>query len=1535
MLKRIISFSVKNKLLVGLGILALMLGGIYEVTRLPIDAVPDITDNQVQVITVVPSLGAPDVERLITVPIEQSNRNIPGLVNMRSFSRFGLSIVTLVFGEDVDVYWARQQVSERLVTISQQLPPGLAVPTLAPITTGLGEIYQYVLRPEKGYEDSFDAIKLRTLQDFVVRRQLRGVEGVADVSSYGGYQKQYEVSVNLDKMRELHVGMNELYDVLSRENGNAGGTYIEHGMQALFIRTEGLLKTLQEIGDVVVKRNADGGIITVKDVAEVKEGKATRYGALGYNDEGEVTGAVVMMLKGGNSNEVVKKVKDKVAEVQKMLPKGVRIEPFLDRTKMVNNAISTVEKNLAEGALIVVFILVLVLGNLRAGLIVASVIPLAMLFAIIMMNLFGVSGNLMSLGALDFGLIIDGAVIIVESILHQLWKREMLGTVNANQREKIVIDNAGKMMNSAVFGQLIILVVYLPIFSLQHIEGKMFIPMAQTVAFALVGAFLLSLTYVPMMCSWFLPLMPGKFQSVSEKWMEKIEFKFIPLLNWAIKKANLLIALAVVIFGISVFALMRLGGEFIPRLEEGDFAVEARILTGSSVDASIQATQKASKILLKRFPEIEKIVTKVGNGEIPTDPMPMEASDIMIILKDKKEWVSADTYDELAEKMSAAVAEVPGLTVGFQFPVQMRFNELMTGAKQDVVCKVYGDNMDSLAHIAQHIGKFALGIEGAKDIYVEQVVGQPQIVVKLNREKMKMYGLRAEELNKMVEASFAGAVAGKIYEEERPFDLVIRVQETHRISLEDVQNLPIAMDNGAMISLNAVADVSLMDGPNQIQRENAQRRIMIGFNVRGRDVESVVQDVQKLVKSKVHLPAGYWVEYGGSFENLQRAKDRLMFAIPVALLLIWVLLYFAFNSVSYSLMVFSAIPLSLIGGILALVIRQMPFSISAGIGMIALFGVAVLNGIVLMADFKRKEETTAEDQMKHMVIHSTGTRLRPVLMTAAVAALGFMPMALSTGAGAEVQKPLATVVIGGLVTATLLTLLLLPSMYLKFHHRKTGKKRGTGDLNHEVTDSNSGINSLGENDTNTLAETQVENGTQSATEMEINSPKAPKIVTVILLLSTMVSMANAQMNSYTSHLPMNEMKVGGRTCTKNISLSEAISLGKKQNLQLVSLEKQVAAYQAEARYKMGLSNTNVTAELGQVNSWYQDQKYSVSQSIAIPTFYKWDYKTRQSQRIVGELQYKWDQLQWQKDVRLLYYHLQHTLEQFPMWHMLDSVGEENYRKMQKRYAVGDIQLLDLNQAMKVAADMHIQWDALNRQFERDAMWLGLMLGDSCSVLPIEEDVNEIQGLLNGKLPEQRREVLTSEVWAEHPYLVLQGSKERLAHDRWMLEKAAAAPSFQLGYVRQSFQGYVTIPQGEVFYDKSPQFSQVQFSLSLPLFAAQQRAAAQSKKMQYESIQAESQYNRMQFELQSKQLFSKCVELENRILFFQEQLLPASMQNIDIANKQLLKGEINTFTWGFYVKDAMQTYLDYYEIVHQFEANFWEWQLLVMQPGTGN
>lgn len=1039
MFQKLITSSIKHKFVVGFLTISLIVWGLWSLATLPFDSTPDITDNQVQVITQAPSLGAQEVEQYVTTPIEMALANIPRLQERRSISRSGLSVITLIFDDQADIYWARSQVSQVLNDAVKELPKNTST-EMGPIATALGEIYHYTVRTKKGYENKYSLTQLRTIQDWIVRKQLSGTPGVAEVSGWGGFVKQYEVAVNTDRLNANGITVSEVFNALQKNNANTGGSYIEQNSNQYYIRSIGVAKTFDDIANIPVK-NVNGITIKVGDIAKVQEGHATRFGAVTRNGEGEVVAGIAIMLKGENFQEVSKNVKSRIAQIQKSLPEGVIIEPFIDRTNLVKRVEGTIEHNLIMGGLIVIFVLVIFLGNWRAGLVVASVIPLSMLFAFGMMKTFGIDGNLMSLGAIDFGMIVDSAVIIVEAVVTHINQKTQKTSLTQAEMDEEVHFSASRIRQSAAFGEIMIMIVYVPLMTLVGIEGKMFRPMALTVFFAILGAFILSLTYVPMASSLFLSKKISKKETFADKMVKKIQQWYLPVLNWVLKQNKNVITGAVALFCVSLVAFKFLGGEFIPSLEEGDFAVEMSMSQGTSLSQMVESCTKAEKLLKAEYPEVKQVVSRIGSAEIPTDPMPVERADIMISLKPKAEWTSAETTEELMEKMEETLHTIPGLEAEISQPIQMRNNELLTGIKQDVAIKIFGDDLDELTKLGEHVGKMISGIQGVSGTSVEQVSGLPQIQVVYNHERMAEYGINVDDINQVLETSFAGGIAGSIYEGERKFDIVLRLDNNDR-NVSSIQNLAIPIGSGETIPLTQVADIIYEPAPAQISHENGARRIYVGFNIKGRDVQSTVDEIQNLLDAKLKLPEGYYYTYGGEFQNLQSAITRLMIVVPLALIIIFLLLYATVKNVRESLFVFSAIPLAAIGGVWALWFRGMPFSISAGVGFIALFGVAVLNGIVLIGEMNQMQKNQLSSAVKsgrsntqlihERIIDSCMIRLRPVLMTALVASLGFLPMALSHGDGAEVQRPLATVVIGGLITSTLLTLLVLPAIYKTF-----------------------------------------------------------------------------------------------------------------------------------------------------------------------------------------------------------------------------------------------------------------------------------------------------------------------------------------------------------------------------------------------------------------------------------------------------------------------------------------------------------------------
>ncbi len=1031
MFQKLIDYSIHHKAVVGVLTLLLAVWGAVSLANLPFDSTPDITNNQVQVITQAPSLGAQEVEQYITTPIEMAMANIPKLESRRSISRSGLSVITLVFNDNADIYWARQQVSQQLKEAEEELSRG-GKTSLGPIATGLGEIYHYTVRAKKGYEEKYSLTQLRTIQDWIVRKQLSGTKGLAEVSGWGGFVKEYEVAIDAERLNAAGITIPEVYKALEENNENTGGSYIEQNDRQYYIRGIGVTKSLNDIRNIPIKTSA-ATPVRIGDVAKVDYGTATRFGAVTRNGEGEVVAGIAIMLKGENFQEVSRRVKEKIGQIQKSLPEGVVIEPFIDRTQLVNRVENTIAHNLIAGGLIVIFILVLFLGNWRAGLVVASVIPLSMLFAFGMMRLFGISGNLMSLGAIDFGMIVDSAVIIVEAVcLHIEQQKAKYPPMCLTQQEMDgeVFYSASKIRHSAAFGEIIIMIVYIPLMTLAGIEGKMFRPMALTIFFAILGAFILSLTYVPMASALFLSKKIGTTRNIAHRMVDKLHKIYEPVLTWAVSHNRELIVGAICAFVVSVAAFQKLGGEFIPSLEEGDFAAELSMAQGTSLSQMTEATTLGEKLLREKFPEVKQIVTRIGSAEIPTDPMPVERADMMISLKPKKEWTSAKTKDDLMEMMTETLETVPGLDVEMSQPIQMRNNELITGIRQDVAVKIYGEDLDVLSEQANRVANAIKGVAGVADIFVEKVQGLPQIHVVYNHERLAEYGISVRDANNVLQTAFAGNAAGSVYEGEKKFSIVLRLDSKLRNDITTLQNLYLPLQNGGTVPLSQVADIEYVEAPSQITHDEGTRRIYVGFNVRGRDIESTVKDIEKII-NKTDLPAGYYYNYDGEFKNLREATNRLSIAIPAALIMILLLLYATVRNLRETLFVFSAIPLAAIGGIWALWLRGMPFSISAGVGFIALFGVAVLNGIVLIGQLNDLQKEGVGN-ITDRIMQGCMIRLRPVLMTALVASFGFLPMAVSRGDGAEVQRPLATVVIGGLITSTLLTLVVLPAIYKTF-----------------------------------------------------------------------------------------------------------------------------------------------------------------------------------------------------------------------------------------------------------------------------------------------------------------------------------------------------------------------------------------------------------------------------------------------------------------------------------------------------------------------
>jgi heavy metal efflux system protein len=1458
MIDSIIRFSVYNKLIIIALTLGLIAWGGYSVTQITVDALPDITSNQVQILTQSPALAATEVEKYITVPLEISLRTVPNTQEIRSFSRMGLSVITAVFEDDVPMEKARQQISEKLREAEPNLVAGAGRPEMAPITTGLGEFYQYTLVVDKKYKSKYSLTDLRTLQDWIVKRQLLGIKGVVEISSFGGMLKQYEVAIDPERLRAMNLSVSEVFLALQENNSNSGGSYIEKGIDAFFIRSEGRVKNLQDLENVVITTR--GGVpVLVRDVAKVQFGHAVRYGAMTRNGEGEAVGGIVLLLKGESANNVVVEVKKRVEEIQKNLPEGIKIESFIDRSKLIDRAIGTVRKNLIEGGLIVVFILVLLLGNLRAGLVVASVIPLCLLFSFAMMRLFGVSANLMSLGAIDFGLIVDGAVIIVEAVVHQLavGSRQLLvnseqssgiDNLSQSQMDNSVYQSTVTIRKSAAFGEIIILIVYLPILALTGIEGKMFRPMAETVSFAIFGALILSLTYIPMMSALCLSKKISHKSTIADKIMNFLYGIYEPMIRWAIgswqsavgkrqsilarKSRFIILGFSIIFFTVSLFIFSKLGGEFIPELNEGDFAVEMILHTNASLSQSIKMNNEAQKIMLREYPdEVLQVVSRIGASEIPTDPMGINACDLIIDLKDPSEWKKATTMEELSKKMKKSLSALPGVNFEFTQPIQMRFNELIAGVKSDIAIKIYGEDLEVLYDKAQEIAKKIRKIQGIGDLKVQQIDAVPQMVVVYNRQKIAQYGLKINDLNTLLKAAFAGQQAGVIYEGEKRFDMVIRLDSTYRQDIQQVRDLYLDLPNGGKVPFAEVADITYQDTPSEIARENTHRRISVGINVVNRDVESLVFDIQGVIGNNVKLPTGYTISYGGAFENLKAAKDRLSIAVPVALFLIFALLYFTFDSVIEALIVFVAIPLSAIGGVFALWLRDMPFSVSAGIGFIALFGVAVLNGIVLIAQFNLLEKEGVMD-IKQRILEGTKNRFRPVIMTASVASLGFLPMALSQSAGAEVQRPLATVVIGGLISATLLTLVVLPVIYLGVIRLK--EKRNIG-----------------------------------------------KIITLILGLISFTFPSNSQSPNQT------------------FNLSQLIeqTLQNNQNISISRLE--IANNQALVGTATELPRTSFEVQYGRTQVYNgNDITFSVGQNFALPALYKAQKEVLKGNVSVTEKRAILTKNQLINEVKNIYFQLLNTTQFIKILERQDSLYREAFRAASVRYKTGESNLLE-----KVSSETRMR-EIQNRiqgfKADEEGLYQNLkFLVNNNKEFKIDFNYSSKKSLIINELS-----VLSN------PFLAILKQQNEVSVLQTNLEKARLQPDFRVGIINQSI---------EQNYNQNV----VQVGVNVPIFKKAQNARIEASKINSQIAQQQIKLTENQLNSQLNSLKIQYEKLQKSLDYYEKFALPQSELIIRTAAKSYQAGEIEYVEFAQNITQAWQikeSYLSELQIFNQIIIN---------------
>ncbi len=1436
MLEKIIQYSIHHKLIVLLFTAGIIGFGLYSLTNIPIGAVPDVTNNQVQVITTSRNLSTEDVEKFLTYPVELEMANLPGVKDIRSVSKFGLSVVTVVFNDEMGTYLPRQLIAEKIKNAQEKIPAGFGTPFMGPVSTGLGEIYQYIINVDPKYKDQYSLSDIRTIQDWIVKRQLSGIPGVVEVNTWGGYLKQYEVALSPERLRAMNISVFDAFDAIKNNNSIAGGGYIEKQNESYFIRGEGLIHSLEDIKNIVVTTR-DNVPVYVKDIATVGFGKANRFGAITGNGEGEKVLGQVMMLKDANSNAVINAVKNRVKEVQSSLPPGISINPFLERSELIAKTTTTIAENLILGCLIVIFVVVILLGNLRSGLVVASVIPLCLLFALSLMYIFGVDANLMSLGAIDFGIIIDGAVIIVEFIAFKITsQRAKLLTLPNDERQglidKITYQGATKMMKSAVFGQLIIIIVFIPILSLVNVEGKMFRPMALVFCFALIGAMVLCFTYIPVMASLFIKPSNTEKKTISSRLINFLEEKYRPTISWALRQKKLVLVLAISVLIVTAFIYTRMGGEFVPTLDEGDFVIQPVLKTGTSLTKTVEATTRMEKIL-KSFPEVEQVVSRIGAAEVPTDPMSMEESDVIIKLKPKSEWVSAKTKDELADKFKEALSEIPGVDYEFTQPIEMRFNELITGVRADLAIKIFGDDLDILYKKALEVQKAIQNVDGAADISVEKTAGLPQMSVKYNRKNIAKYGLNIEDLNKIITIGFAGMPAGTVFEGEKQFDLVVRYDEKHRKDIENIETASVLLPNGNSLPLSEFANISYTKGPAKISRDNTKRRIVVGVNVRNRDLESVVKDVQNIINRDVKLPVGYTVSYGGQFENLRTASARLKVAVPIALVLIFVLLYFAFDSVKEALIIYSAIPLSAIGGVLLLYFRGLPFSISAGVGFIALFGIAVLNGIVLIEEFKELKAHGIRNINKRILM-GTNNRLRPVLLTAAAAALGFLPMAISTSAGAEVQRPLATVVVGGLISATALTLIVLPILYAMFDRKGHTPKR-------KIKNKSLGF--------------------------------------FLLFLLPFLGMSQ----------------------TKEITADQAIQIALEHNKGLKASANKVTQSKQLVGSAFNFDKTQIYYHYDENNIAENGEPlkvFGINQSIQFPTIYGTQRKAEKQKAQLSFQEYNVNERVLKKEVYQAYYNVVYRTNVVKQYKFLDSLYKQFSTAANKRYDVGETNLLE-----KLTADTKQKEIALLlSQSEENVNKAYLSLNEwlqSDSIYVVVEDTSPLLKLNDWKT-------------SENPRLQYFEMAKELSQTKLSLERQQLLPDLQFSVFRGTNNGL-----------NAKSYSGFQAGIAIPLWFGANKAKINAAKT--ETMITNNNYENYKIQLESKykRLYSDLKKYEEAITYYNSTGKTLSKELTVNASKAFQNGEIDFLQYVQLLESSKTIEINYLQNLYNYNSTILE------------
>ncbi|WP_299155095.1 CusA/CzcA family heavy metal efflux RND transporter [uncultured Christiangramia sp.] len=1450
MINRIISFSINNKFIIGLLTLALIGTGIWSMSTVNLGSVPDITNNQVQVITQSPNLATEDIEQFVTYPVELSMGNLPGVTEIRSISRFGLSVVTIVFKDDMGTYLPRQLVQEKLNELGETIPDKFGSPAMGPISTGLGQIYEYTIKPKEGYETEYSPMELRTIQDWIVKRQLTLLEGVVEVNSFGGSLKQYEVAINPEKLNSMGISISEVYEALARNNVNTGGAYIEKNKMSNFIRGEGLIRSLEDIKKIAI--TTENAIpITIGDVAEnVQFGNQVRYGAFTQDGE-EAVGGIIMMLKGANPNAVIQDVKDRMAEVEKSLPEGLTIAPIIDRSELIARTTDTVKTNLLEGALIVIFALVILLGSLRGGLITATTIPLSLLFAFILMKQFNVWANLMSLGAIDFGIIIDGAVIIIEGTVYEIQKRIRSGKVKFNQAkmDEVAYDAGSTMMGSAFFGQIIILIVFTPILFLTGVEGKMFKPMAYTFGFAMIGAIFLCLTYVPMMSALFMKPIQNKknWFGKFERWLEKISDKIIggiqkvymPLLKGALKLKLIVIGSAAILLVIAGFLFSRMGGEFVPQLDEGDIAMQALIRPGSSLTESIEVSKKIENILLENFPEIKTVTARIGVADIPTDPMPMDIADMYLILeKDKDKWESSETKEGLIELIKEKLnEELTGVNLVFTQPVELRFNELLEGVREDIAVKLYGEDLEVLSEKVQEMANIIQTVPGAGDVNAERTSGLPQMTVRFNRDKIAQYGLDIQKVNDYISTAFAGGTAGVIFEGEKRFDLVVRFDEDHRKNIDDLRGMYIDLPDGTQVPIKEIADIEYVPGPMQISRDDTYRRTYVGVNARGRDVESVVNDIQQKLDEELELPPGYYITYGGEFENLQSAKDRLVIVVPIALFLIFVLLYFALKSFSQSIMIYMAIPLAAIGGVFALWLRGMPFSISAGVGFIVLFGVAVLNGLVLINRFNSLKEEGVTS-IKDRIFTGTKERIRPIMLTATTDIFGFLPMAFSTSAGAEVQQPLATVVIGGMLTATLLTLVVLPVLYT-FVERNREKKE-----HHKLGSSNR------------------------------------RFLATILIIGLMLGgtfSVNAQSDAVSSEYPQQDT-------LQTISLKKAREIAIKNFPQLKAAQLEIESEEVLRKTAYDFGNTQIFTGKEEVGNGSDGIYTQIGvQQQGIDVFGIAPRLKLQKERVaLAENALELNTLEVEREVSRAWASVYTSKKRYRVYKKMDSIFEDIERAARIRYETEATSKLEYLATSNQGNEVKIQLEQAYRDYLRSLQRLNLWF--------VSDTIYDVPDLPAEALDEPLN--FLTESLKTHPVLEVSEQRVNVAKALTRERKSEFLPKFQGQYARQEING-------------QSGFFQYQIGIQIPLFFGPELGRTQEAQVNRKIAEQNFYQDKLELETAYKNMREEFIKWRNSWNYYRDEALPLAKEQQEGSVLAFKEGAIDYVTFLQNIRDAIR------------------------------